>query len=82
MKLYGGGLGPDGKYNPARTVVLAIRSGDEILRVANDEIAAALGLSLQHSYWDVWLRRLGFGGLDHELRRNPTGTHRYWWARR
>ena len=55
IRFYGGGLGPDGRYNPARTVVLDISSGDQILRVVHDDIAAALGLKLSREshYWDV-----------------------------
>ncbi len=63
IRFYGGGLGPDGRYNPARTVVLDIPSGDEILRVVHDDIPTVLGLSLSHEshYWDVQLR--GWGPL-------------------
>ncbi len=55
IRFYGGGRGPDGGYNPARTVVLDIPSGHQILRVVHDDIAADLGLKLSREshYWDV-----------------------------
>ena len=61
IRFYGGGLGPDGRYNPARTVVLDIPSGDEILSVVHDDIPTVLGLSLSHEahYWDVQFRDWG-----------------------
>lgn len=54
IRFYGGGLGPDGLYNPARTVVLDIPSGDEVLRVVHGEIPSAVGLLPATAPWTVW----------------------------
>ena len=63
IRLYAGNSGYDGRYYPARTVVLDIPSGDEILRIVHDDVPSVLGLSLSHEshYWDVQLR--GWGAL-------------------
>ncbi len=53
IRFYGGGLGPDGGYNPARTVVLDVPSGDETLRVVHDEIPSAVGLPRAEQAWTV-----------------------------
>ncbi len=53
-RFHGGGRGPDGRYNPARTVVFDLRSGEEILRVVHDEIPTAVGLRSAGSAWTVW----------------------------
>ena len=54
IRFYGGGRGPDGGYNPARTVVLGVPAGDEILRIVHDEIPSALGLPSAEQAWTVW----------------------------
>ena len=54
MRFYGGGLGPDGRYNPARTVVLDIPSAEEILRVVHEEIPSSVGLPPAQTSWTVW----------------------------
>ncbi len=54
MRFYGGGLGPDGRDNPARTVVIEVPSGEQILRVVHSEIPPALGLPSAEQAWTVW----------------------------
>ena len=55
MRFWGGGRGPDGHYNPARTVVLEIPSGDEILRVVHEELPTSAGLPPARTYWTAYL---------------------------
>ena len=57
LRFYGGGLGPDGRYNPARTVVREIPSGEQILRVVHDEIPSSVGLRPAEAFWTVYLGR-------------------------
>ena len=54
-RFYGGGIGPDGGYNPARTVVFDLASGGEILRVVHDEVPTSVGLPPAQAYWSVYL---------------------------
>ena len=50
-----GDWGPDGRHNPAGTLVLDVPSGDEVLRVVHDGIPAAAALPPAMIAWTAYL---------------------------
>lgn len=54
IRHYSGGRGPDDPCNFARTVVLDIPSGEQILCVVHGEIPSSVGLPPAQTSWTVW----------------------------